>query len=91
MASRLRLQSEASTAVSIHSRKPELLIFNQVDRLPEDEAASLARRYQAIPVSALEGTGLRELLTEAERILWDDDDLRPGEEERFVDLAAETG
>jgi GTP-binding protein HflX len=69
-------------------QKPELLVFNQIDRLPEDEIDGLARRYQAIPVSALEGRGLRDLLTRAEDILWDDDDLRPGEEDRFVDLAA---
>lgn len=70
-------------------RKPELLVFNQIDRLPEDEIEGLARRYDAIPVSALEGRGLRELLTHAEDILWNDDDLRPGEENRFADLAAE--
>jgi GTP-binding protein HflX len=69
--------------------KPELLIFNQIDRLPEDEAASLARRYQAIPVSALHARGLRELLARAEEILWDDEDLRPDETERFADLAAQ--
>ncbi len=71
-------------------QKPELLIFNQIDRMPEDEAAALAKRYDAIPVSALTGTGLRELLVRAEEILWDDEDLRPGEEERFVDLAAQS-
>ena len=68
--------------------KPELLVFNQIDRLPSDEAESLARRYGAIPISALEGRGLRTLLARAEEILWKDDDRRPGEEERFVDLAA---
>jgi GTP-binding protein HflX len=69
-------------------QKPELLVFNQIDRMPEHESAALARRYQAIPISALEGRGLRELLTRAEELLWDDEDLRPGEEERFLDLAA---
>ena len=72
-------------------QKPELLVLNQIDRLPEHEIEGLARRYQAIPVSALEGRGLRELLTKAEEILWDDEDLRPGEENRFVDLAAQSG
>ncbi len=72
-------------------QKPELLVFNQIDRLPEDEIEGLARRYQAIPISALEGRGLRELLTRAEDILWDDEDLRPGEENRFSDLAARSG
>jgi GTP-binding protein HflX len=72
-------------------RKPELLVFNQIDRLPEEETEALARRYQAIPVSALKGQGLRELLARAEDILWDDGDRRPGEEERFLDLAAQGG
>ena len=71
--------------------KPELLVFNQADRLPEDEMAALARRYNAIPVSALEGSGLRALLSEAENMLWDDNDRRPGDEERFSDLAAQSG
>lgn len=71
-------------------QKPELLVFNQVDRMPEEEATALANRYDAIPVSALKGTGLRDLLVRAEEILWDDDDLRPGEEERFLDLAAQS-
>jgi GTP-binding protein HflX len=71
--------------------KPELLVFNQIDRLPADEIAGLAKRHNATPISALQGIGLRELLTQAEEILWNDDDLRPGEEERFVDLAAQGG
>jgi GTP-binding protein HflX len=73
------------------SGKPELLVFNQADRLPEDEIAALARRYDAIPISALEGSGLRELLARAEGILWDGAERRPGDEERFVDLAAQSG
>jgi len=72
-------------------RKPELLVFNQIDRIPEEEAEALARRYQAVPVSALEARGLRELLARAEELLWDDDDRRPGEEDRFLDLAAQGG
>lgn len=71
--------------------KPELLVFNQIDRLPPDEIPGLCRRYGAIPVSATVGTGLRELLGEAEEILWEDSERRPGEEERFVDLAARGG
>ncbi|MCP4904591.1 MAG: GTPase HflX [bacterium] len=72
-------------------QKPELLVFNQIDRLPEAEIEALARRYQAIPISALEGRGLRELLTHAEDILWDDDAHHPGEKNGFVDLAARSG
>ena len=72
-------------------QKPELLVLNQIDRVPEHEIEGLARRYQGIAVSALEGRGLRELLSKAEEMLWDDEDLRPGEENRFVDLAAQSG
>jgi GTP-binding protein HflX len=71
--------------------KPELRVFNQIDRLPENEIAGLARRYQAIPISALTGVGLRDLLARAEELLWDDAGSRPGEEERFRDLAAQGG
>ncbi len=73
------------------SDKPELLIFNQADRLPDGEISALARRYDAIPISALKGTGLHELLAKAEDILWEDEDRRPGEEDRFVDLAIQGG
>jgi len=69
-------------------QKPELLVFNQIDRLEADEAKAIAKRYQAIPISALEGEGLHELLEQAEEILWDDSERVPGEEDRFVDLAA---
>jgi GTP-binding protein HflX len=54
--------------------KPELLIFNQIDRLPLDESEALARRYGAVPVSALESQGLHGLLERAEDILWADED-----------------
>ena len=72
-------------------QKPELLVFNQIDRLEPGEAEILADRYGAIAVSALEGIGLRELLSRAEEILWQDETLAPGEEERFADLAAQSG
>jgi GTP-binding protein HflX len=71
--------------------KPELLVFNQVDRLPKDEIDGLTRRYGAIPVSAIKREGLPELLARAEEILWDDNDRRPGEEERFRGLALQNG
>jgi GTP-binding protein HflX len=72
-------------------QKPELLVFNQIDRLEPGEAEALADRYGAIAVSALEGIGLRALLSRAEEILWQDETLAPGEEERFADLAAQSG
>ncbi len=53
--------------------KPELLVFNQIDRLPADEIEALARRYGAVPVSALEARGMQRLLERAEEMLWADD------------------
>ena len=52
--------------------KPELLVFNQIDRLPEGAGAVLEKRHGCVAVSALEGTGLVELLERAERMLWED-------------------
>jgi GTP-binding protein HflX len=49
---------------------PELLVFNKVDLLPPGEGASLAAQHGAVAVSALERTGLRELLERAEGELW---------------------
>jgi GTP-binding protein HflX len=54
---------------------PELLVFNQVDRLPAGEGVALAQRFGGVPVSALERTGLRELLVRAEQTLWSEDAL----------------
>jgi GTP-binding protein HflX len=68
--------------------KPELLILNQVDRLPADEIEGLARRYHAIPISALTGFGLRDLLARAESILWDDEPWLTGETDGSGGLAA---
>lgn len=60
---------------------PQLLILNQVDRLPEGVGESIARRHNGIAVSALKNEGLRELLGRAEEILWasDFDGARLGE------------
>jgi len=56
---------------------PELLVFNQVDRLPAGEGDAIARRYRGVAVSALKKTGLRELLVRAEQTLWSDEDSDP--------------
>jgi GTP-binding protein HflX len=58
-----------------HSATPELLVFNQIDRLPANEGAALARRFGGVAISALGGTGLRDLLIRAERKLWVEDTL----------------
>jgi GTP-binding protein HflX len=52
---------------------PSLLVFNQIDKLEHREGEALARRYGGVAVSALERTGLRRLLEQAERMLWSDD------------------
>jgi GTP-binding protein HflX len=49
---------------------PELLVFNQIDRLPAGVGRAIAARHGGVAVSALERTGLGELLSGAERILW---------------------
>ena len=49
---------------------PELLVFNQIDKLGNGEGETLARRYGGVAVSALERTGLPALLERAEQMLW---------------------
>ena len=55
---------------------PELLVFNQVDKLENGKGAALARRCDGVAVSALERTGLRTLLERAAQMLWAEDDGR---------------
>ena len=52
---------------------PELLVFNQIDRLPDGAGQALAARFGGIAVSALNRTGLRDLLIRAEQILWSEE------------------
>jgi GTP-binding protein HflX len=49
---------------------PELLVFNQVDRLPPGEGAAIAARFGGVAVSALARSGLRELLEQVEKTVW---------------------
>jgi GTP-binding protein HflX len=51
--------------------KPELLVFNQIDRLPEGIPAELERRHGGVAISALTGHGLVRLLERAERLLFE--------------------
>jgi GTP-binding protein HflX len=53
---------------------PELLVFNQIDRLPEGVGEGLADRHRGVAVSALTGTGLDRLLARAELVLWSEHD-----------------
>jgi GTP-binding protein HflX len=48
---------------------PELLVFNQIDRLPEGEGAAIAARLGGVAVSALGRRGLTELVARAESML----------------------
>jgi len=50
--------------------KPELLVFNQIDRLPEGAGEKLAARFGGVAVSALERSGLGALIDRAEDVLW---------------------
>ena len=43
---------------------PELLVFNQSDRLAAGEAEAIATRAGGVAISALRGLGLRDLLEE---------------------------
>jgi GTP-binding protein HflX len=52
----------------------ELLVFNQIDRLPRGVGQAIASRMGGVAVSALRGEGLTELLSRAEGMLWDGSD-----------------
>ncbi len=69
---------------------PEMLVFNQVDQLPPDEGAALARLHGGVPVSALRGTGLRELLEKTETLLWQEG-LPSYEFDRIAGMGSEGG
>ncbi len=47
----------------------ELLVFNKIDQLPPGQGARLAQSFGAVPVSALHGTGLADLLERADDML----------------------
>ncbi len=52
---------------------PELLVFNQIDRLPAGEGQEIAAHDDGIAISALRGLGLHELLERVEERLWTED------------------
>ncbi|MCZ7617903.1 MAG: GTPase HflX [Myxococcota bacterium] len=52
---------------------PELLVFNQIDRLPAGEGQEIAAHHDGIAISALRGLGLHELLERVEERLWTED------------------
>ncbi len=63
------------------SGAPELLVFNQIDRLPTDEAKSLLENQTGVAISALKRIGLQDLLSDAEELLWAESDF-PTEDNR---------
>ncbi len=72
------------------SDTPEILVFNQIDRLPEGVGETMAARHDGVAVSALERVGLAELLERTEKQLWTDD-LTERERQRLEGLAAQGG
>jgi GTP-binding protein HflX len=66
---------------------PELLVFNQVDRLEPGLGAAIAARAGGVAVSALERSGLTDLLEQVEKTLWREDELSSRARERLTALA----
>jgi GTP-binding protein HflX len=71
------------------SDRPELLVFNKVDGLPEGVGETLAERHGGVAVSALRRLGLRELIERAQQILWGT--TEPGEPRTRAAFAAHGG
>ena len=70
-------------------RTPELLVFNQIDRLPPGVGASIAERYGGVAISALRRGGLSDLIERADERLWDEEAFESGRRRPFA--AAEGG
>jgi GTP-binding protein HflX len=71
---------------------PELLVFNQIDRLPPNEAKSLLEKNAGVAISALKRIGLQDLLSDAEELLWAEADFPTGdnrERKRIPSLASD--
>ena len=67
-----RIEAVRGVLHDIGIEAPELLVFNQIDRMGDGEGDALAHRHDGVAVSALRRTGLRRLLTRAEGMLWAD-------------------
>jgi len=50
--------------------KPQLIVFNKIDKMPGDEGAHLAIRFNAITISALDPSTFKPLLDAIEAHLW---------------------
>ena len=65
-----RIEAVRRVLHDIDVEAPELLVFNQIDRMADGEGDAMARRHGGVAVSALRRSGLRELLARAEGMLW---------------------
>ena len=72
-----RIEAVRRVLQEIGLQAPELLVFNQIDRMGNGEGVALARRHGGVAVSALRRTGLRRLLAHAEAMLWADGESSP--------------
>ncbi|MFN3481171.1 MAG: GTPase HflX, partial [Thermodesulfovibrionales bacterium] len=50
--------------------KPQILVFNKIDKIPDDEREGLIKRYGAIAISALDPDTFKPLLETIEAYLW---------------------
>ena len=64
-----RIETVRGILDEIGIEAPELLVFNQIDKLEHGAGKALARRHGGVAVSALERAGLRALLERAEQML----------------------
>ena len=83
-----RIDAVHGVLSDIGREAPELLVFNQADKLEHGEGEALARRYGGVAISALKRTGLRTLLERAGQTLWAEDD---GQLESHGRVAGHTG
>jgi GTP-binding protein HflX len=51
---------------------PELLVFNQIDRLPDNVGETIAARHDGVAISAVTRAGLAELIARAETLLFEE-------------------
>jgi len=58
------------------AEKPELLVLNKADRLSAEERESLAKRFGGVPISALNGEGIEEMLRAVERMVFEGERAR---------------
>ena len=71
-----RIAAVRGVLVEIGIEAPELLVFNQIDKLERGEGQTFAHRHGGVAVSARARTGLGTLLERAEHMLWATDGRR---------------